>query len=392
MKTRVLSVMVCMMAVVNVASADFVQGINIDFINIGHAGNLGDTRGGGLAYPYGCGAVNYNYRIGKYEITAAQWQTINTAAGIGNSGGWSGDQPVAWISCYDAAQFCNYLTSGDKNLGAYQIGTDGHIMVDRETAMSTYGIIYVLPTEDEWYKAAYYKPDGSGYSSYANGEESIPPADDGWNYYLGLYSTPWDVGTGTQEQNGTFDMMGNVWEWNEKVFPEIIPNSGFRGGSYAIEYYHQNRPGFPENVSLSSADYTGGIQSWREESYVGFRVAEVTKPTIQAAVDIDPDTLNLKSKGKWITCYIELPEGYDVADIDVSTMMLNGQVPAESRPTAILDYDEDGTTELMVKFSRSAVQNILPAEGEAEITVVGELDDGTAFEGKDTIRIIDKGK
>ena len=118
----------------------------------------------------------------------------------------------------------------------------------------------------------------------------------------------------------------------------------------------------------------------------------VPEPVVKATVDIDPDTLNLKSKVKWITCYIELPEGYDVVDVDISTIMLNGQVPAESSPTAILDFDEDGTAELMVKFSRSAVQNILPAEGEAEITVVGELADGTAFEGKDTIRIIDKGK
>ena len=122
-------------------------------------------------------------------------------------------------------------------------------------------------------------------------------------------------------------------------------------------------------------------------------VEVVTEPAIvEATVDIDPDTLNLKSKGKWITCYIELPEGYDVADIDVSTIMLNGQVPAESKPTAIADYDSDGIADLMVKFSRSAVQNILPPEGEAEITVAGELADGTAFEGKDTIRIIDKGK
>ncbi len=122
-------------------------------------------------------------------------------------------------------------------------------------------------------------------------------------------------------------------------------------------------------------------------------VEVVSEPAIvEATVDIDPDTLNLKSKGKWITCYIELPEGYDVADIDVSTIMLNGQVPAQSRPTAIADYDGDGIADLMVKFSRSAVQNILPAEGEAEITVVGELADGTAFEGKDTIRIIDEGK
>jgi len=115
-------------------------------------------------------------------------------------------------------------------------------------------------------------------------------------------------------------------------------------------------------------------------------------PAIAANIDIDPDTLNLKSKGKWITCYIELPEGYDVADIDVSTIILDGQVPAESKPTAIADYDSDGIADLMVKFSRSAVQGIIGTAEQVELTVTGELSDGTLFEGKDTIRVINPGK
>jgi hypothetical protein len=112
---------------------------------------------------------------------------------------------------------------------------------------------------------------------------------------------------------------------------------------------------------------------------------------IEAMVDIDPDTLNLNSKGKWITCYIELPEGYDVDDIDVSTIKLNDQVPAESHPTGIGDEDDDGVPDLMVKFDREAVQEILQAGDEVEITVTGELEDETPFEGSDTIRVIDKG-
>ena len=114
----------------------------------------------------------------------------------------------------------------------------------------------------------------------------------------------------------------------------------------------------------------------------------IEPPVIEATVDIDPDTLNLKSKGKWITCYIELPEGYDVADIDVSTVVLNDLVPAESRPTGILDHDGDGVLELMVKFSRSGVQGILGTADQAELTVTGELADGTPFEGTDTIRVV----
>lgn len=113
--------------------------------------------------------------------------------------------------------------------------------------------------------------------------------------------------------------------------------------------------------------------------------------TIEAAIDIDPDTLNLNSKGKWITCYIELPEAYDVDDIDVSKMLLDEQVPAELRPAEIGDYDDDGVPDLMVKFDRSAVKEILEVGNKVEITVTGELTDGTPFEGIDTIRIIDEG-
>ncbi|RCV65879.1 component of the Tol biopolymer transport system [Methanophagales archaeon] len=113
---------------------------------------------------------------------------------------------------------------------------------------------------------------------------------------------------------------------------------------------------------------------------------------IPATIDIDQDTLNLKSTGKWITCYIELPEGYDVADIDISTILLEDTISAEANPTEIGDYDDDGIADLMVKFDRSAVQEILEVGEEVQIEVTGELTDGTLFEGTDTIWVIDTGK
>ena len=107
-------------------------------------------------------------------------------------------------------------------------------------------------------------------------------------------------------------------------------------------------------------------------------------------IDIDPSTLNLNSNGKWITCYIELPEGYDVRDIRVSTVKLNGTVSAEPKPTSIGDYDDDGIADLMVKFDRAAVATLL-TPGEVTVTVAGELADGTAFQGTDMIQVIGKG-
>ena len=50
---------------------------------------------------------------------------------------------------------------------------------------------------------------------------------------------------------------------------------------------------------------------------------------IQAVVDINPDTLNPKSEGKWITAYIELPTGHNVSEIDVSSILFNGSIPVD---------------------------------------------------------------
>lgn len=109
---------------------------------------------------------------------------------------------------------------------------------------------------------------------------------------------------------------------------------------------------------------------------------------VTATIDIDPDTLNLKSKIKWVTAYIELPGGYNVADIDVGTVKLwyeGSSVPAE------LGDIQDGT--LVVKFDGAAVQDLFigPVDA-ATVAVAGELQDGTPFGGNDTIRVIEKGK
>jgi hypothetical protein len=118
-----------------------------------------------------------------------------------------------------------------------------------------------------------------------------------------------------------------------------------------------------------------------------------------ATIDLDPDTLNLQSKGKWITAYIELPEGHDVSNINVSTVVLDETIPAELKPVAIGDYDGDGIHDLMVKFKRADVisyilANVNPTELFEErfmtitLIITGYLNDGTPFIGSDTIRVI----
>ncbi len=115
-------------------------------------------------------------------------------------------------------------------------------------------------------------------------------------------------------------------------------------------------------------------------------------PVIPAFVDFDPDALNLKSQGKWITAYIELPKSYDVNKINLSSIRLNNQIPIESKPTEVGDYDNNRIADLMVKFNRMAVQNILIPGDKVKITVSGKLNDGRSLEGYDTIKVISVGK
>jgi parallel beta-helix repeat protein len=105
-------------------------------------------------------------------------------------------------------------------------------------------------------------------------------------------------------------------------------------------------------------------------------------------LNTDPDTLNLKSRGRWITAYITLPEGFDASDIEFSTISLGDgtfEVGGE--------YGEFESNLYTAKFDRSELEDMIGAPNEAlELTVTGELTDGTPFTGSDTIRVICPGR
>ncbi len=131
-------------------------------------------------------------------------------------------------------------------------------------------------------------------------------------------------------------------------------------------------------------------------------VCVLSFPGIEATVDVDPDTLNLESEGKWITAYIELPESYDVSDIDLCTILLNDAIATDSEdPLEIGDEDNDGVPDLMVKFDRAEVAQYIwenigslapvqtkPLTYMVNLTVSGSLVNGILFEGTDTIKVI----
>jgi hypothetical protein len=111
-------------------------------------------------------------------------------------------------------------------------------------------------------------------------------------------------------------------------------------------------------------------------------------------IDIHPDTLNKKSKGKYVTSYIELPETYSVEDIDIETVMLSVggfSISAELSPTEIGDYNDNDIPDFMVKFNRHSVQDTFEV-GVVEMTLTCQNYDGVSFEGSDTVLAIDEGK
>jgi len=133
-------------------------------------------------------------------------------------------------------------------------------------------------------------------------------------------------------------------------------------------------------------------QGYSNSNKIGLAIS--TLPVEEARIDIDPGTLNLKSKGKWVTAYIELPEGYYMNDINASSILLNDTLSVDPcAPATIGDYDNDSIPDLMVKFNRTEVISYVHdiqgiSHGNVALTISGKLFDDTSFEGSDTIRII----
>jgi len=110
---------------------------------------------------------------------------------------------------------------------------------------------------------------------------------------------------------------------------------------------------------------------------------------IEVEIDIDPDTLNLGSQGTWITVYanITLSEEYKASDVNVSTILLEGIIPADWG-----DVQEENL--FMAKFNRTSVIDYLIGEGYkggdvVTLTVTGQFTDGMSFQGSDTISLVE---
>ena len=266
MKKRISGMFLLLVLVCSVVYADNINGITINFVPMVNDGYGADGNG--------YGAVGYHYRIGTREITIDQFAAspISDANanywndGVRNVGS---DAPVVNITWYQAAQYCNWLTSGNVSNGAYTVsgglvtGVTDHDGAAMDSLVATFGQVYVLPTEDEWYRAAYYKDES--YSLYANGSGTAPTHGSDANFSSpgGYFNGPaWTVGSGTNEQNGTKNMMGNVWEWLESADDGTLDNLGsenvaVRGGDYfqgvdKLDSAHRGIGELPNNEFLNT--------------------------------------------------------------------------------------------------------------------------------------------
>jgi hypothetical protein len=235
----------------------------------------------------GCfGAVGHSYLIAKYEVTNAQYtEFLNAVAawdadelyddfmgssdwgGITRSGsngsysysvkpGW-GDKPVNYVSLYDGLCFANWLHNGQPTGGRDDTTTeDGAYTIEPpwDTVIRNPGARFFIPSEDEWYKAAYYHAASASYFDYPVGTDTQTvcaapgPTANTANCDHAAGNTLTDVGSykGSPGPYGTFDQGGNLFEWNETV---IDYYTELRGGSFnarvdflSVEYSYQNNP------------------------------------------------------------------------------------------------------------------------------------------------------
>lgn len=303
--------MLAIAAAVCFSAAETKASVVIDAVLVGNPGNLADTTGNG--------AVGYDYLMGKYEVTNAQYaEFLNNVAtasdpfelyhvsmGIEIPGGITrtessgvfsysvkpnmGDKPVNYVSWFDGARFTNWICNGQGSssteTGAYTISGGTASATHSPTAQ------FWIPTLDEWYKAAYYDPAKSGAAGYwvfptksdvaptkatagltgniSNPGSNVANHSSGavWNGPDANVTTVGSAGVLSASAYGTYDQGGNVWEWNEALDPSL--SRGLGGG------------GFGNSADSLSSTGTTFFDPTSNSSDYGFRLAAaVPEPSV----------------------------------------------------------------------------------------------------------------
>ena len=287
MKKELIGVLgVALMIGAGTVSADsFGTGDNtfdIDFMTIGNAGNVNDAR---YSTP-GYGRVTYEYQISKYEISR---DMINKANNIGMLGithvdaGVNPDFPAGGVSWYEAAKFVNWLNTSQGHEEAYKFDSVGNLLLwdvadawtlGGQNLYRNKGCYYFLPSEDEWYKAAYYDPATGVYYDYPTGGNVVPGLigsgnPNGEANYGSRYLVDVNM-AGSESPYGTVGQGGNVWEWLESAYDGINDDRAEGRALHGGSWYELSSGGY----LLAKYRY-GPISAGADNFNIGFRIAAV---------------------------------------------------------------------------------------------------------------------
>ncbi len=264
--------------------------VTFEWVTVGDPGNEPDRSSSRPPKFYG--GVDYEFRMSKHEVTNEQYAEFLGAVALedpqelfhpgmrivrtGASGSFNYSatpgfekHPVTHIRFFDAMRFVNWLENG-QNSGGTESGT--YTISDGVSEMRASKANYFIPSDEEWYKAAFYDPtleDGAGgYWKFATQSNNFPNFARPPGGRNSVNTAESDLG-GTTEVGayrfsmsyyGTFDQTGNVGEWTE-----TIVTSAFGSGRI------KRLPSWGDSVFFKTSG--DGNDRAAAAPFTGFRVA-----------------------------------------------------------------------------------------------------------------------
>jgi YD repeat-containing protein len=280
---------------------------NIDFVPVLNPNNPPNNNApSDISTISSSGSVNYNFHIGKYEVTNAQYCLFlnsvaktdtndlyrilmeNEIVRSGSTGNYSysvvsgyDNKPVCFVSQFDIFRFVNWLHN-NRPSGAQDNTTteDGAYDMSLSAPSRKSGARFWIPNLDEWYKAAFYSQDlnsgNGGYYLYPISSNSLisstPPGGPTSANFNTVVGSKTDVGSYTSAISpcGAYDMAGNISERLENIlhsnnYTHAVGNWSYSGGEVSIsgELFNSSS----SEYAFSSASSTG------ENERTGFRIA-----------------------------------------------------------------------------------------------------------------------
>ncbi len=216
----------------------------------------------------------------------------------------------------------------------------------------------------------------------------------GWSAFSDGAEVGWHANPSSLQIGQTYTFVATI---NSVKSPQLLGSPVFKP-SAAVRYLRTTSDppvtsssvvvAAPDN-SLTATFTVSGLVQWNRSSGVPRydfalhpAVSQVTAPPppfrviVPATVRVEPETINLKSTGM-VTAFLKLESPYELADVDVGTVRCNG---------APVDSAHQSNEALILKFRTSDLQ-LVPGDS-VQITVAGNLKDGSVFAAQDTARVI----